>query len=183
MASKTSSTKRRGKTTGTSLVRVWGVRALVAILIGLSIGAAAGVMTVNRLEPGRADSVDSLAVMLDSIAKGGPAASKPAAKSPTTPPPATLPTAATADDAADEPSDLIAVPAVTDLEEGDARNAILDAGLQVGEVQFRPSPKPAGIVLGTFPVSGARVLSRSAVSLVLSDGRDPADTLSQQMRH
>lgn len=173
MATKTKTTTRR-TTAGKALARLWGIRALIAIVVGVSIGAGVGVMTVNRLEPGRADSVDSLAVMLDSISKGRIPDAQPAAQ------PAADATPATPDTAT-ATSDLVSVPAVTDLEEGDARNAILEAGLQVGEVQFRPSPKPAGIVLGTFPVSGARVLSRSAVSLVLSDGRDPADTLSQQM--
>jgi hypothetical protein len=171
MATNTKTTRRRSSS-GTALARLWGIRALVAAAVGVAIGAGTGVMTVNRLEPGRADSVDSLAVMLDSISKGRIPDAKPAGAP-------TVDATPAPDSAAQEPV-LVSVPAVTDLEEGDARNAILDAGLQVGEVQFRPSPKPAGIVLGTFPVSGARVLTKSAVSLVLSDGRDPADTLQQQ---
>lgn len=75
-------------------------------------------------------------------------------------------------------SQLVIVPSVIDFQEGDARNAILDAGLQVGEVQFRPSGTPAGTVLGTFPMQGARVPLLSAVTLVLSDGRAPVDSLN-----
>ena len=170
MATNTKTSPRRRTSSG--LARLWGLRALIAAAIGVAIGAGAGVMTVNKLEPGRTDSVDSLAVMLDSISKGRIPDAKPAG----TP---TADAAPAAPDRASLEPELVSVPAVTDLEEGDARNAILDAGLQVGEVQFRPSIKPAGIVLGTFPVSGARVPTKSAISLVLSDGRDPADTLQQ----
>lgn len=166
---KTRTSSRQRASTGGAVYRLWGLRALVAIAVGVALGAAGGVMTVNKLEPGRADSVDSLAVMLDSISKGN--IPTPTASS------GTAPAAAPASDTQPTNETLVVVPSVIDLEEGAARNAILDNGLQVGEVQFRPSAKPAGIVLATFPMSGARVMTRSAVTLVLSDGRDPADTL------
>ena len=165
---KTRTSSRQRASTGGAVYRLWGLRALVAIAVGVALGAAGGVMTVNKLEPGRADSVDSLAVMLDSISKGNiPTPTASSGIAPAAAPARTQPTNET----------LVVVPSVIDLEEGAARNAILDNGLQVGEVQFRPSAKPAGIVLATFPMSGARVMTRSAVTLVLSDGRDPADTL------
>jgi beta-lactam-binding protein with PASTA domain len=47
----------------------------------------------------------------------------------------------------------------------------------VGEVRFEASTKPAGTVLGSVPAGGTRVTRTSAVSLVLSDGRPPTDTL------
>jgi len=62
---KTARTPRGG---GTAALKTWGRRALIALVAGASIGAGAGVFTVNKLEPGRGTGVDSLAVMLDSIA-------------------------------------------------------------------------------------------------------------------
>lgn len=167
-------TKTRTGSTGNAMLRPWALRALVAIVIGVAVGGAAGVMTVNTLEPGRADSVDSLAVMLDSLSGNNRA--KPAATTDGEQTPA---------QAAEDPQPnetLVVVPAVVDLEEGAARSAILDAGLQVGEVQFQSSARPAGIVLATYPMPGARATTRSAVTLVLSDGRDPADTLQAPSR-
>jgi beta-lactam-binding protein with PASTA domain len=88
-------------------------------------------------------------------------------------------TAAAPDSVVTPAGDTVLVPSVIDLEEGTARNAILDAGLQVGEVQFQASAKPAGTVLATSPVSGARVPMLTAVSLVLSDGRPPTDGVGE----
>ncbi len=169
---KKANTKKRSG--GSAALKTWGSRALVALVAGASIGAGAGVFTVNKLEPGRGTGVDSLAVMLDSIARGrvptrgvgdgqarGTAAGQPA------------------DSAAAAPADLVVVPALADLEEGAARTALLDAGLQVGEVQFEASPKPPGTVLFTMPLAGSNVPPNTPVTLVLSDGRtDAPDTMS-----
>jgi hypothetical protein len=158
--------------------RTWLIRLGVAVLAGLAIGGAGGVVTVNTLEPGRAGSVDSLQLMLDSLARGqqakadaDPIDSAIAAAEAQQAEQARLQAEATAQ--ADAVG-LLTVPLLLDLEEGEARNRILDAGLQVGEVQFQSSAKPAGVVLGTFPVSGARVNRGATITLVLSDGRPPA---------
>lgn len=163
-------TKKTRKTT--SPVRRWLVRAGLATLLGLVIGGAGGVFTVQKFEPGRGTGVDSLQIMLDSIAKGRIAARPVSDAAPASQRRVDAPTATEAPPA--EAPELVAVPAVIDLEEGTARNAILDAGLQVGEVQFQASTKPAGTVLATLPVAGAQVPALTAVSLVLSDGRAPA---------
>lgn len=153
----------------------WGTRALVALVIGAALGAGAGVVTVNRLEPGRGTGVDSLAVMLDSIAGGRVPAARRAeggAAQRTGPVPPV-------DSAAMTPAALVPVPALADMEEGAARTAILDAGLQVGEVVFQASPKPAGTVLSTIPLAGSNVAPNTPIILVLSDGRaSPTDSLS-----
>jgi hypothetical protein len=160
-------TAKQKSTRGNGALKTWGKRALIALVAGVSIGAGAGVMTVNKLEPGRGTGVDSLAVMLDSIARGRVPAARGAEEGEAQseekrPAPADSATAPTAD--------LIAVPALTDMEEGAARNALLDAGLQVGEVQFQASPKAAGTVLSTIPVAGSNVAPNTPVTLVLSDG-------------
>lgn len=164
--------KAKSPKTPRTAARRWLTRFSIALLIGLSLGGGAGVLTVNRLEPGRANSVDSLQVMLDSIARGRIAPAGAAA----TAAPDEAPVAAPEPDA-DSTYDAT-VPILVDLEEGDARTAILNAGLEVGEVRFEASTKPAGTVLGSAPAGGTRVTRTSAVSLVLSDGRPPTDTLS-----
>ena len=167
---KMAQTRRRSTTT----LKTWSIRALLALVAGASIGAGAGVMTVNKLEPGRGTGVDSLAVMLDSIARGKvPTGGEEETEAPREQP------AAPADSAAAPAVELVAVPALTDMEEGPARTALLDAGLQVGEVQFQASPKPAGTVLSTIPIAGSNVSPNTPVTLVLSDGRpSTTDTLS-----
>jgi hypothetical protein len=151
--------KAKSPKTPRTAARRWLTRFSIALLIGLSLGGGAGVFTVNRLEPGRANSVDSLQVMLDSIARGriAPAGAATAA----TTAPAEAPVAAPEPDA-DSTYDAT-VPTLVDLE--------------VGEVRFEASTKPAGTVLGSAPAGGTRVTRTSAVSLVLSDGRPPTDTL------
>lgn len=162
--------KEKKKSTRT-VTQTWLIRLGIALALGLAVGAAGGVFTVNTLEPGRANSVDSLQVMLDSIAGGR------IPRQANADPIDSVIAAVEAQDAMeDEDTTLIIVPSLLDLEEGDARDRIVDAGLRVGEIQFQSSPKPAGVVLATFPVSGARVVSRTAITLVLSDGRPPVDS-------
>jgi hypothetical protein len=160
-----------------SPARRWLGRALVAVVLGLAIGGAGGVFSVQKLEPGPGTGVDSLQLMLDSIATGRIA--KPAAAPPASPETVASEATPLATDSAATPKEqeMVFVPSVVDLEEGTARNAILDAGLQVGEVQFQASAKPAGTVLATSPVSGARVPTLTAIALVLSDGRPPNDAV------
>ena len=152
----------------------WGKRAVVALLLGGALGAGAGVLTVNRLEPGRGTGVDSLAVMLDSIARGNVPAARGGASGAAPSTSAASPAAPVA-----APAELVAVPALEGLEEGAARNALLDAGLVVGEIEFRASTRPAGTVLASVPAAGAQMAPESPVTLILSDGRgtDP-DTLA-----
>lgn len=145
-----------------TVLRTWLVRLSVALVLGLAIGAGAGVFTVNKLEPARPGAVDSLQTMLDSIASA-PAAPAPAAA------PAT-------DSAAAPPVVSHMVPQIIDLDEGSARAAIVAAGLQVGEVRFSASIKAAGTVLATDPAVGTLVNTGTPVVLILSDGRAPADT-------
>lgn len=153
---------------GASPARTWLVRGVVALLIGGALGAGAGVFTVNKLEPGRGNGVDSLQVMLDSIAKGRLAADSgvPTPAAPASSQPDTQAAAV----------DSVPVPAVVDLEEGAARNAIRDAGLLVGDVSFQASTKPAGTVLASTPAAGTFVARGTPVVLTLSDGRPPTDT-------
>ena len=157
----------------------WLMRGAIAAVAGLVIGGAGGVMTVRTLEPGRANAVDSVQAVLDSIARGTNAAERAAA------PPvveSAEPAAPVADSAATNDA-LLAVPDVVGLEEGPARDQILEAGLLVGDVQFRASTRPAGIVLSTTPPAGSLLAPSSLVALVLSDGRSPADTLLLPQRH
>jgi hypothetical protein len=167
-------TKRRSSATASAAARTWGVRALIAVALGVAIGAATGVMTVNRLEPGRGTGVDSLQVMLDSIARGTipePTAAERAAESRRV-----ADSVAAAERAVETPAAVVNVPSLVGLEEGAARNALLDAGLEVGDVQFQASTRPAGTVLSTIPAAGEPIAPGGAVTLILSDGRSPADT-------
>jgi hypothetical protein len=158
--------KARKPRAANSAARRWLIRAAVALAVGLGIGMGAGMFAVDTLEPGRPNSVDSLQVMLDSIARG--TAPAPQATAPLAPAPAANP------DPVSPPDERVEVPALVDLEEGAARNAILDAELQVGEIRFQASEKPAGTVLASDPAAGTRVPRTSAITLVLSDGRPPA---------
>lgn len=160
---------RRGGATATT----WLVRGAVGLLLGLALGAGAGVFAVQTLEPARGTGVDSLAVMLDSIARGR-IASEDAPSPPQAPVDSAEPDA--------EAVDSVPVPSLVDLEEGAARNAIRDAGLQVGEVVFESNPKPAGTVLNSAPAVGSWVARGSAVTLTLSDGRPPETLFSLPLR-
>ena len=171
--------KQPGKgTTMSKSTRTWLIRGAIAAVAGLVLGGAGGVVTVRTLEPGRANAVDSVQAVLDSIARGTIAE----------------PTAAQRDQAAKRQADsaaqatkaadsaavddvLLPVPDVVGLEEGRARDKLLEAGLLVGDVQFRASTSPAGIVLATTPPAGSLLGASATVSLVISDGRSPADTL------
>jgi eukaryotic-like serine/threonine-protein kinase len=67
----------------------------------------------------------------------------------------------------------VAVPGVVDLTEAEARQAITDAGLVVGEVTTRPvtDTTQVGTVLESDPAGGAQVEEGTAVSLVV--GAEP----------
>ncbi|WP_411279805.1 PASTA domain-containing protein [Gemmatimonas sp.] len=158
--------------------RTWLIRGAVAALAGLIIGGAGGVVTVRTLEPGRANAVDSVQAVLDSIARGTipePTAAERDQESKRQADSASQ-AIQSADSAAKENA-LLPVPDVVGLEEGPARDKLLEAGLLVGDVQFRASTSPAGIVLATTPPAGSLLAASGTVSLVISDGRSPADTL------
>lgn len=165
------------------VTRRWLIRGAVAALAGVVIGGAGGVITVRTLEPGRANAVDSVQAVLDSLARGTipePTADERAQESKRRSDSTSK--ANTADSiASDEADVLLPVPEVVGLEEGSARDKLLDAGLLVGEVQFRASSSPPGIVLATNPPAGSLLASSSTVALVISDGRSPADTLTPQL--
>ncbi len=154
-------------------MRTWLVRALLAVVLGASIGAGAGVFGVRKLEPGHPGQADSLQLMLDSLAKAkasDPREQRRASDS------------ADASRRAKRYADSVAlendstaprVPVVVDLAEGAAREALETAGLVVGAVEFRANASAAGTVLSSTPASGVRVRAGTAVNLVLSDGRPP----------
>ena len=164
--------------------RTWLIRGAVAALAGLILGGAGGVVTVRTLEPGRANAVDSVQAVLDSIARGTipePTAAERDVESKRQADSASQ--AAQTGDSAVKEEVLLPVPDVVGLEEGPARDKLLEAGLLVGDVQFRASSSPAGIVLATTPSGGSLLASSGTVSLVISDGRSPADTLFTPQRH
>jgi hypothetical protein len=163
----------RPRKTPRTAARRWLARFAIALVVGLAIGGGSGVFVVNKLEPGRPNSIDSVQALLDSITRGRIAPVDSGRKTQAAPAPLPNPDTAVAPDAP------ASVPTLVDLEEGAARNAIRDAGLQVGEVKFQASTKPAGTVIGTVPDAGTAVVRNSAVALVLSDGRPPTDTLSR----
>ena len=157
--------------------RTWLIRLGVAVGAGIAIGAAAGVVAVNRFDPGRAGQPDSLQLMLDSLAQrrasNDPRAQRRAADSLD----AELRAQRMADSSnqANDPS-AVAVPALLNLEEGAARDSIEAAGLTTGTVVFQPSTSPLGVVVGTSPAVGMKVRAGTAVNLVLSNGRPPSDS-------
>ena len=160
-----------------SLSRLWTIRFGVVLAAGLAVGAAGGVVGVNTLEPGRPLEPDSLAILLDSIAKG----TAPASASSNS---VNGRAVGGAVDAANEPppdtvapqENAINVPDLVGLEEGIARVSLHSADLTVGSVEFRASESPVGTVLATIPVFGTSVARRTPITLVLSDGRTPVDT-------
>ncbi len=163
------------------------MRGALAVVAGLLIGGAGGVMTVRTLEPGRANAVDSVRAVIDSIAGGTIPEPTAAERDQETTRLADSASQAqqaqrAADSAATEDM-LRPVPDVVGLEEGPARERLLDAGLLVGDVQFRASSSPAGIVLATTPPAGNLLAPTGTVSLVLSDGRSPIDTLFTPQLH
>lgn len=148
--------------------RRWALRFGMAAMLGVLCGAGGAVIAVVRLDPvrvTRAEKTRSKTV--------GTPASKPAA---VWPDPDSAPANLPAEERAfgEEPLTTVAVPALIDLEEGEARAAIVDMGLQVGKVEFRSSTRPAGIVLATIPTAGTLVAVQTAVTLILSDGHGGA---------
>jgi len=67
----------------------------------------------------------------------------------------------------------VSVPNVVGMTEDEARTAITDAGLKVGNVTPQPDPAPAGEVIGQDPSANSTENKGSAVDLVVSTG--PSD--------
>lgn len=152
----------------------WLLRGTIATVIGLAIGAAGGVATVRTLEPGRANAVDSVQAVLDSLARGKIAAAPAAPATPDVVSPVDT-VAPAANDSADV---LLPIPDVVGMEEGIARTKLLEAGVSVGDVQFRASTSRVGTVLATLPPAGSLLPIGTPVSMIISDGRTPVDTLA-----
>ncbi len=188
MAAKQPGTRKpKQSMTLTPVLKMWLVRGAIAAAAGLVIGGAGGVVTVRTLEPGRANAIDSVQAVLDSIARGTipePTAREREQES-LRQSDSVAATQAAQDraDAAQQADLLIPVPDLVGMQEGPAREKLLEAGLLAGEVVFSASTSPAGTVLGTDPPSRSMLPVSSAVSLVISDGRNPADTLSLLSHH
>lgn len=164
--------------------RTWLIRGTIAAVAGLLLGGAGGVVTVRTLEPGRANAVDSVQAVLDSIAGG--TIPEPTAAERDVEARRQADSASLAKQVADSAANAevpVPVPDVVGLEEGSAREKLLEAGLLVGDVQFRASSSPAGIVLATTPPAGSLLAASGTVTLVISDGRSPADTLFTPQLH
>ena len=69
---------------------------------------------------------------------------------------------------------LVTVPNVVGLTQAAATTAITNAGLTVGDVTFASSTVPAGSVISSTPVAGARMTLGGAVALLVSSGVSPA---------
>jgi hypothetical protein len=156
--------------------RTWIVRTAVVVALGFGVGAALGVQAVRAVDPGRPGHVDSLDLLLDSLARR-PAATAAQAGSPGSAGRAGAGGVRLVRDSVVEPApaDERAVPDVTGRQEGDARRALEAAGFVLGGVEFSASTEPAGTVLRTIPAAGARAARSTEIALVLSDGRPPAD--------
>ena len=175
---------RTPRTPMSRTTRTWLIRGTVAAVTGVMIGGAGGVVTVRTLEPGRANAVDSVQAVLDSIARG--TIPEPTAADRDQEVQRQADSASQAKQSADSAANadvLLPVPDVVGLEEGPARDKLLEAGLLVGDVQFRASSSPAGTVLAATPPAGSLLAASGTVSLVISDGRAPADTLFTPQLH
>ncbi|MEO7996675.1 MAG: PASTA domain-containing protein [Gemmatimonadaceae bacterium] len=150
----------RRRSTGTTTGRTWLIRAGVGIAVGILVGFATGAAGVRYLQPPGVVSTDSAA---DSTRKPKNAANA---------------TEEPAEPETEKPKDGVVVPQLVDLEEGDARAAIVHAGFTVGSVTFKADSKRMGTVVATFPVPGEAVPLPASISLILSDGKGRPDSLT-----
>ncbi len=149
-------------------------RALIAITIGLTIGAAGGVFGVNTVEPSRAGQPDSLQLMLDErIDRRAADDARIAQRVADSVAAAVREQRATDSITLANDPDAPVVPDVVSLPEAEARAIIEEAGLIVGAVIFRNDALAAGTVLGTTPPAGIKVRQGTAIEVTLSDGRPP----------
>lgn len=167
-----------GGTANSASGRTWAVRALVAVVLGLGIGGATGVMGVRKLEPGHPGQADSLQLMLDSLQRMKAADPREQQRALDSADAARRNKRYADSLALANDSTAPRVPVVLELTEGAAREALELAGLTVGAVEFRASTAAAGTVLGSTPAAGVRVRAGTAINLVLSDGRPPSTDTS-----
>ncbi len=162
----------------------WFVRALIAVVAGLAIGAGSGVFAVNTLEPGRPEQSDSLQLALDSVT----ASNLPNAKDPlmvrreldsaaqTEAERLIADSVANARAANESTANGVPVPELVGMDEGSARAVIASVGFSIGAVETRPSRLPAGTVLSTLPAGHQLAAPGTPIALVLSNGRTPPDS-------
>jgi len=163
------------KSKAPATLKTWALRAAIVIVVGVAIGATGGVVAVRTFEPGRGSQPDSLQMMLDSIARGTPAAKLSDARDARR---ATDSSAAAErqqryTDSIENAKLPATVPDVVGLEEGAARARIAESRLVVGVVQLEDSRTAAGTVIRTEPVAGETLGANASVSLVLSNGKIP----------
>ena len=71
----------------------------------------------------------------------------------------------------------VVIPDLVGLEEGAARGRLMSMGLRIGMSTFRASRRATGIVVATVPPAFAYVNPGGTVTLVLSNGRLPIDSM------
>ena len=163
------------KSRGPATLKTWALRAAIVVAVGVAIGATGGVVAVRTFEPGRSGQPDSLQMMLDSIAKGTPAAKLSDARNARR----ATDSSAAADrqqrytDSLENANLPTSVPDVVGLEEGAARTRIAESRLVVGLVQLEDSRTAAGTVIRTQPAAGETLKPNASVALVLSNGKIP----------
>lgn len=67
--------------------------------------------------------------------------------------------------------DVVNVPGIVSMSEGEAANAITSHGLVVGTVTYQESDFPSGVVISQSPTEGIEVDRGTAVNYVVSSGR------------
>ena len=68
---------------------------------------------------------------------------------------------------------MVAVPAIVGLSEGDAQSALEGAGFELGQVSERPNAAPKGQVIESRPPAGTKASIPSAVAITVSSGPPP----------
>jgi eukaryotic-like serine/threonine-protein kinase len=69
---------------------------------------------------------------------------------------------------------MVAVPAIVGLAQGDAQSALEGAGFELGQVTERPNAAPKGRVIESHPSPGTKAGIPSAVAITVSSGPPPS---------
>jgi eukaryotic-like serine/threonine-protein kinase len=69
---------------------------------------------------------------------------------------------------------MVAVPAIVGLAQGDAQSMLEGAGFELGQVTEKPNAAPKGRVIESHPAPGTKVGIPSAVAITVSSGTPPA---------
>ena len=80
------------------------------------------------------------------------------------------------------PAASVAVPALNELSEGQARVALNDLGLELGEVAYTFDDAPEGQIITQTPEQGAALAAGATVDVVVSRGPDVAKVRVPQVR-